>query len=147
MSIESMMSSNHLILCCPLLLLPSVFPSIRVFSNESGLRIRWPKYWDLAAKQMLNIISSFWLCVCVCVCVCVRKGKSSLNFSWLAKAGANVDLSYKWNNIEWTVKKHGIPVLKRCIVHRKINTKVPGPLKGPCKLKLYWQGLPWQSSG
>ena len=46
MSIESVMPSNHLILCCPLLLLPSIFPSIRVFSNESALRIRWPKYWS-----------------------------------------------------------------------------------------------------
>ena len=45
MSIESVMPSNHLILCCPLLLLPSIFPSIRVFSNESALCIRWPKYW------------------------------------------------------------------------------------------------------
>ena len=45
MSIESMMSSNHLILCRPLLLLPSIFPSIRVFSNELTLRIRWPKHW------------------------------------------------------------------------------------------------------
>ena len=45
MSIESVMPSNHLILCCPLLLLPSVFPSIRVFSNESALHMRWPKYW------------------------------------------------------------------------------------------------------
>ena len=40
------MPSNHLILCCPLLLLPSIFPSISVFSNESALRIRWPKYWS-----------------------------------------------------------------------------------------------------
>ena len=40
------MPSSHLILCCPLLLLPSIFPSIRVFSNESALRIRWPKYWS-----------------------------------------------------------------------------------------------------
>ena len=48
MSIESVMPSNHLILCCPLLLLPSVFPSIRVFSNESALRIRWPKYWSFS---------------------------------------------------------------------------------------------------
>ena len=46
MYIESMMPSNHLILCYPLLLLPSIFPSIRVFSNESALRIRWPKYWS-----------------------------------------------------------------------------------------------------
>ena len=47
-SIELVMSSNHLILCCPLLLLPSIFPSIRVFSNESVLRIRWPKYWSFS---------------------------------------------------------------------------------------------------
>ena len=46
MTIKSVMPSNHLILCCPLLLLPSVFPSIRFFSNESVLRIRWPKYWS-----------------------------------------------------------------------------------------------------
>ena len=48
MSIESVILFNHLILCCPLLLLPSVFPSIRVFSNESALRIRWPKYWSFS---------------------------------------------------------------------------------------------------
>ena len=48
MSIESMMPSNHLILCCPLLLLPSFLPSIRVFSNESALHIRWPKYWNFS---------------------------------------------------------------------------------------------------
>ena len=46
MSIESVMPSNHLILCCPLLLLLSIFPSIRVFSSESSLHIRWPKYWS-----------------------------------------------------------------------------------------------------
>ena len=46
MSIKSVMPSNHLILCCPLLLLPSIFPNIRVFSNESSLHIRWPKYWS-----------------------------------------------------------------------------------------------------
>ena len=47
-SIESVMLCNHLILCHPLLLLPSIFPSIRVFSNESALRIRWPKYWSFS---------------------------------------------------------------------------------------------------
>ena len=46
MSIASVMSSNHLILCYPLLFLPSIFPSIRVFSNESALHIMWPKYWS-----------------------------------------------------------------------------------------------------
>ena len=54
MSIKSVMPSNHLILCCPLLLLPSIFPSIRVFSNESALHIRWPKYWSFS----FNIIPS-----------------------------------------------------------------------------------------
>ena len=48
MSIESMMPSNHLILCCPLHLLSSIFASIRVFSNELALRIRWPKYWSFS---------------------------------------------------------------------------------------------------
>ena len=48
MSIESVMPSNHLILCCPLLLLPSIFPSIRVFSKKSALRIRWPNYWSFS---------------------------------------------------------------------------------------------------
>ena len=48
MSIESVMPSNHLILCNPLLLSPSIFPSMRVFSNESALHIRWPKYWSFS---------------------------------------------------------------------------------------------------
>ena len=54
MSIKSVTPYNHLIICRPLLLLPSFFPSIRVFSNESALRIRWPKYWSFS----LSIISS-----------------------------------------------------------------------------------------
>jgi len=54
MSIESVMPSNHLILCCPLLLLPSIFPSIRIFSNESVLHIRWPKYWSFSFSISLS---------------------------------------------------------------------------------------------
>ena len=54
MSIESVMPSSHLILCLPLLLLPSFFPSIMVFSNESALRIRWPKYWSFSFKISLS---------------------------------------------------------------------------------------------
>ena len=54
MSIESVMPSNHLILCRPLLFLPSIFPSIRVFSNESVLRIRWPKYWNFSFSISLS---------------------------------------------------------------------------------------------
>ena len=48
MPIESVMPSNHLVLCRPLLLLPSMFPSFKVFSNESALRVRWPKYWSFS---------------------------------------------------------------------------------------------------
>ena len=54
MSIESVMPSNHLILCRPLLLLPSIFPSIRVFSNELVLHIRWPKYWSFSFSISLS---------------------------------------------------------------------------------------------
>ena len=55
MSIESVMPSNHLILCRPLLLLPSIFPSISVFSNESVLPIRWPKYWSFLPKNIQDL--------------------------------------------------------------------------------------------
>ena len=63
MSIELVMPSNHLILCCALLLPPSIFPSSRVFSNESALRIRWPKHWSYSfsispSNEYLGLISS-----------------------------------------------------------------------------------------
>ena len=62
MSIESVMPSNHLILCRPLLLLPSIFPSIRIFFSESALHIRWPKYWSFSfnispSKEYSGLIS------------------------------------------------------------------------------------------
>ena len=62
LSIESMMPSNHLVPCCPLFLLPSIFPSIRVFSRESVLHIRWPKYWSFSfsispSNEYLGLIS------------------------------------------------------------------------------------------
>ena len=65
MSIELVMPSNHLILCRPLLLLPSIFPSIRVFSNESVLHIRWPKYWSFSfsistSNEYSRLISFRW---------------------------------------------------------------------------------------
>ena len=65
MSIESVMPSNHLILCHPLLFLPSIFPSIRVFSNESVLRIRWPEYWSFSfsispSSEFSELISFRW---------------------------------------------------------------------------------------
>ena len=55
MSIESVMPSNYLIFCCPLFVLPSIFPSNKIFSNESALCIRWPKYWSFSFKSVL-----FW---------------------------------------------------------------------------------------
>ena len=62
MSIQLVMPSSHLILCCPLLLLPPIPPSIRVFSNESTLRVRWPKYWSFSfsispSKEIPGLIS------------------------------------------------------------------------------------------
>ena len=60
MTIELMMPSNHLILCCPLFLLPSIFPSIRFFSNESALCIRWPKYWSFSSASVLPVNMQDW---------------------------------------------------------------------------------------
>ena len=62
MSIETVMTLNHLILCCPLLLLPLIIPSIRVFSNELVLHIRWPKYWSFSfsispSNEYLGLVS------------------------------------------------------------------------------------------
>ena len=59
MSIEFVMPSIHFILCSPVLLLPSIFPSIRVFSNKSALCIRWPKYWSFSISPSMNIEDSF----------------------------------------------------------------------------------------
>ena len=65
MSIMSVIASNHLILCCPLLLPPSIFPSIRVFSNKSALRIRWQKYWSfsfsISPSNEYSGLISFWM--------------------------------------------------------------------------------------
>ena len=83
-SIESMMPSNHLILCCPLLLLPSVFPSIRVFVNECALCISWPKYWSFS----LNAHNWFPLrnptnLVCLLINCASRREWSLLFCAWL----------------------------------------------------------------
>ena len=85
MSIELVMPSNHLILCHPLLLLPSIFPSIRVFSNESALCIRWPKYWSFS----INISPSS-----------EHPGLISFRMDWLQSKG----LSRVFSNT--TVQKH-----------------------------------------
>ena len=74
-SIESVMSSNHLILCCPLLLLPLIFPSIKVFSNESVLCIRWPEYWSLESVNFW-----FFLCLFSHVMVTLKNLTAGMNF-------------------------------------------------------------------
>ena len=88
MSIESVMPSNHLILCHPLLLLPSVFPSIRVFSSESVLCISWPKYWSFSfsispSSEYLGLTgtqhSDLYTYICIgmcyiCICLCIYMG-------------------------------------------------------------------------
>ena len=88
MSIESVMPSNHLILCCPLLLLPLIFPSIRVLSSESALPIRWPKYWSFSfnispSSEHPGLISFRWT------------GWISLQYKWLSRVFSNT-----------TVQKH-----------------------------------------
>ena len=60
MSIESVMPSNHLILCCPFLLLPSIFPNIRVFYNESALQFKWPKYWSFSFSISPSVNIQDW---------------------------------------------------------------------------------------
>ena len=59
-SIELVMPSNHFILCCPLIFPPSIFPRIRVFTNESVLRIRWPKYWSFSSASVLAMNIQDW---------------------------------------------------------------------------------------
>ena len=87
MSIESVMPSSHLILCHPLLLLPSIFPSIRVFSNESALCIRWPKYWSFSfsispSNEYSGLISFRMDCLDLLLCRGV-KGFCVWNAYWV----------------------------------------------------------------
>ena len=74
MSIEALMPSNHLVFCCPLVLWPSIFPSIRVFSNESALRIRWPKYWRFSFSIDPSNESSWLVDQIQMDCVCLVYG-------------------------------------------------------------------------
>ena len=91
MPIESVMPSNHLILCRPLLLLPSIFPSIRVFSNESTLRIRWPKYWSFS----FNISPPN-----------EHPGQISFRMDWLDLLGVQGTLKSLLQWVFTTVQKH-----------------------------------------
>ena len=93
MSIESVMPCNHLILCRPLLLPPTIFHSIRVFSNESIFRIRWPKYWPLSVHVLITIfeimatskltIYLLYKQLLRSTQVSVRESKTESKFNWL----------------------------------------------------------------
>ena len=77
-SIESVMPSSHLMLCRPLLLLPPIPPSIRVFSNESTLHMRWPKYWSFRRQVSFNSLKCFSACVKKSPCGKLKKFKTKL---------------------------------------------------------------------
>ena len=105
MCIELVMPSNHLILCHPLLLLPPIFPSIRVFSNESVLRIRWPKYWSFSFNISPSNEHPDWSLGWT--------GWISLQSKGLSKVPGQLDIQIKlhikelsWIPISWPYTKH-----------------------------------------
>jgi len=114
MSVKLVMSSNHLILCSPLLFLPSIFPSIRVFFNESVLHIRWPKYWNFSfsissSNEYLGLISfrMHWLDH-----LAVQQTLKSLLQHHSSKASIlqhsaffMVQLSHPWSKLYMTIGK------------------------------------------
>ena len=104
MFIEYVMPSNHLILCRPLLLLPSIFPNIRVFSNESVLHIRWPKYWSfsISPSNEYSRLSSF------------RIGWISLQSTGLSRVFSNT-----------TVQNHLIFPCHNSLIEKKVSSCQP----------------------
>ena len=154
MSIKSVIPSNHLILCCPLLLLPSIFPSTRVFSNESALRMRWPKYWSFSlsispSKEHPGLISfrMDWLNLLAV------QGASILQCS----AFFTVQLSHPYMTTGKTIS------LTRRTFVGKVQTNVSlsrirlfvtpwivayqAPLSMGFSRQEYWSGLPFPSPG
>ena len=116
MSIESVMPSYHLILCCPLLLPPSNFPSIKVFSNESVLHIRWPKYWSfsfsISPSNEYSRLISFriaWLDL-----LAVQGTLKSLLQHYSSKASILRHSSTSWETLDW--KKY------------KLESRLPGEI-------------------
>ena len=89
-SIESVMPSNHLILCHPLLLLPSVLPSFRVFSDESALGIRWPKYWCFSFSISPSVIIQSWFLLGLTGLISLQSKRLSRVFSNTTVFVANV---------------------------------------------------------
>ena len=99
MSIEAVMPSNCLLLCHPLLLLPSIFPSIRVFSNESAVCIRWPKYWSFSFSTALITIDN----VTISVYPLIITGKSAVSVEFNIKHTSN---NTEYYHREWMFCGH-----------------------------------------
>ena len=113
MSIELVMPSNHLILCRPLLFLPSIFPSIRIFSNESALHIRWPKYWNFS----FNISPAN-----------EHPGLISFRMDWLdllAVQGTLKSLLQHHSSKASIQVYHGILNIIPCAIHKEILVYLP----------------------
>ena len=120
MSIESVMPSNHLILCHPLLLLPSFFPSIRVFSNELALHIRWPDYWSCASMYMLV----HHLVHLSCIIVLIISGFLPLFYDtmkFLSSCILGLCILYKELSTVWYTK------LVRTVSHQRKNSTINNP--------------------
>ena len=118
-SIVSMMPSNHLILCCPLLLLPSIFPSIRVFSNESALRNNWPKYWSFSSASVLPMNIQGWFLLGVTSLISLlSKGPSRVFQHINSKASilqpSVVQLSYLYMDVCDYWKNHSFDYVDVC---------------------------------
>ena len=109
MSIDSVMPSNHLILCCPLLLLPSVFPSIRVFSNELALRIRWSEYWSFSFSISPSNDIQGWFPLYLTGLMLQSKGLSKISSSTTVRKhqlfGAQPSLWSKSHIRTWLLEK------------------------------------------
>ena len=106
MSIESGMLSSHFILCCPLLLLPSIFPSIRVFSNESGLHIRWPKYWhfsfSISPSNEYSGLISFQFSSVAQTC-------PTIAIPWTTAHQASLSITNSWSLLKLMSIESGMP--------------------------------------
>ena len=116
MSTESVMPSNHLILCRPLLLPPSIFPSIRVFSNESAFRIRWPKYWSFSFS-----IS----------CSNEHPGLISFRMDWLDLLAVQGSLKslFQHHSSKASILWHSVSLYSNSLIHTWLLEKPPPPRK------------------
>ena len=118
MSIDSVMPSNNLILCCPILLLPSVFPSMRVFSNESALCIKWPKYWSFSISPSNEYSGLFSFRIDWFDLLAVQETFKSLLQHHSSKASYSLALSLLYGSALTSIhdywKNHGFDYIDFC---------------------------------